>query len=107
MLQGLAGEPEVLNSITVLPAGGLNLRGQAAEDISGGAIDREKRLAREAAEGGKPLLASSWVSSDLRAKSELGESHRRNEHRFALGERRHICGCQVAPLDVDPHAGIH
>ena len=107
MLQSLAGQPEVLNSVTMLSAGGLDLRGQTAKDISGGAIYRQKRLAREAAKGRQPPLAGSWVLSDLRAKPELRESNGRNENRFVLGERRHTCRREGAPLDVDPHAGIH
>jgi len=67
MLHGLAGEPQVLNAVTMLPAGGLDLGGKGAEDTPGCAIDIQKRLAFEAPEGGQPLLADSWVSSNFRA----------------------------------------
>jgi hypothetical protein len=40
MLQRLAGEPEVLNPVTMLSAGGPDLCGQAAKDISRNAIYR-------------------------------------------------------------------
>jgi hypothetical protein len=90
MLQRLAGEPEVLNPVTMLPAGGLNVCGQAAKDISGSAIYWQKRPACEAAESGQPPLADSRVLSDLRAETQFRESYRRNENRLAGGQRRHI-----------------
>jgi hypothetical protein len=51
VLERLAGEPEVLNSVAMLSAGRLKLRGQAAKDISGDAIYGQKWPASEAAEG--------------------------------------------------------
>jgi hypothetical protein len=52
MLQRLAGQPEVLNAVPALSAGGLYLRGQDSKYISRSAIYRKKRLSSEAAESG-------------------------------------------------------
>jgi hypothetical protein len=53
MLQGLTGEPEVLNAVTMVSASCLDLRGKAAENTSGRAIDLEKGLTFKAAERGQ------------------------------------------------------
>jgi hypothetical protein len=107
MLQRLAGEPEVLNSVAMLPAGGLDLRGQATKDISRDAIYRQERPAREPANGGQPPLAGSWVLGDFRAEPELRESHGRNKDRLVSSESPYIGGRQGASLHVNPRARIN
>jgi hypothetical protein len=107
MLQGLAGEPEVLNPVTMLSTVGPNLCGQAAEDVSSDAIYWKKGPACEAAKGGEPPLADSRIFSDLRAESQFCEGYRRNENRLACGQCRDISRRQGTPLHVDPNAGIH
>src|ERR1017187_7345457 len=106
MLQGLAGKPEVLNAVTMLPSGGLNLGGKAAENASGRAVDVEERLAFEAPERSQPLLADSRIESDFGTEAQLSKSYRRHKNGFAVGQRVHIGGGQNAPLHIDPHARV-
>jgi hypothetical protein len=85
VLQSLAGEPEVLNSVPMLSAGDLNLRGQTAKDISCGSVYWQKRLAGEAAQGGQSSLTRSRVLSDVRTEPKLSEGHGRNEKSVPFG----------------------
>jgi pyruvate-formate lyase-activating enzyme len=102
VLQCLTGEPEILNAVTMLSAGGPSLRRQAAENASCRAINRQERLSFETPERCQPPLASSCIGSNLCAEPQLRESYGRDKDGFAVGERLHISGGE--PLMQDRFA---
>ena len=69
MLQCLTGKPEILNAVSMLSAGGFDLRGQTAKYASGRAIDWQQWLASKTAQGRQPPLTSVGIGSNLRPKA--------------------------------------
>ena len=100
MLHGLASKPEILNAVTMLSAGGLDLRSQAPENPSGRAVNRQKRLTFETAEGRQPPLASAGIGSNLCAEAQLRQRDRRDKDRLGprldSGERKLLSTADLA-----------
>jgi hypothetical protein len=69
VLHGLAGKPEILNSVAVLPSGGADLGGQAAEYVARDAVYSDERLASNPMQRGEAPLTDSRFLCNL--SSEL------------------------------------
>ncbi len=65
MLYRLAGKPEILNSVAVLPAGGANLGRQTTEYVATDRIHDDERFTSKPMQRGEAPLADSRFLRDL------------------------------------------
>ncbi len=106
MLYRLAGKPEILNPVVVLPAGGADLGRQTTEYIASDRIHDEERFASNPMQRGEAPLADSRLLRNLSSEPEFGNSDWRQINGLIVGQSGDIGWCQEAAFYVDPYAGI-
>jgi hypothetical protein len=75
MLYRLAGEPEILNPVTVLPAGRADLGGQPAEYVATDRIHNDARFASKPMQRGEAPSADSRFLRNLSSEPQLSDGH--------------------------------
>ena len=74
MLHGLAGKPEILNTVAMLSSGSADLACQTAEDIASDRIYNEQRLASNPMQRGETPLADSRFPAQLQLRTGVRQS---------------------------------
>ncbi len=76
MLHGLAGKPEILHTVPMLPAGSADLGGQTTEYVACDAIYNEERFASNPVERGEPPLTYPRFIRNLSSEPQFGNGDR-------------------------------
>ena len=107
VLNRLTRKPYVLDAVPMAAAGHFEVCRQVTENLAGGSVNRQKRLALQAAERCLALLSNTRVRGGFNPKPEFSNGNRGKIHRGISCDRSNICRCQRSLFDIDPDAGIN
>jgi hypothetical protein len=106
MLYRLAGKPEILNPVAVLPAGGADLGRQTTEYIASDRIHDDERFASDPMQRGEAPLPDSRFLRSLSSEPEFGDGDWRQINGLIAGQSGYVSWGQEAAFYVDPYAGV-
>ena len=106
VLNRLTRKPHVLDTVAMAAASCFEVCRQVTENLAGGSVDRQERLALQAAERCLALLSDTRVRRVFNAKLEFGNGNRRKIDRGISCNRRDIRRCQQPLFDIDPNARV-
>ena len=106
MLNRLTRKPYVLDTVPMAAAGHFEVCRQVTKNLAGGSVNRQKRLALQAAERCPALLSNTRVWGGFNPKPEFGNGNRGKIYRGISRDCRDICGRQRSLFDIDPDAGV-
>ena len=106
VLYRLAGDPQILYAVTMPAAGGLQLCGQAAEDLTGRLIDAQDWLSFQSEQRRVALLPDVGIRGVFSSEFQFRNGEGRDIDRFRAGDPGDIPRGQCPPLHVHPDARI-
>jgi hypothetical protein len=106
MLHRLAGKPEILNPVAVLPSGRADLGRQSTEYIAGDRIYDDQRFASNPMQRGEAPLADSRFLRNLSSEPKFGDGDWRQINGLIVGQRGDVSWGQESAFHVDPDARV-
>ena len=76
MLNSLAGQPEILDSEMMIPAGDFQLSGQFSENLPGSFVNNQDGFSPEALQGCRPFQTNGRIFRHFDAKGQFCQGNR-------------------------------